>query len=88
VVIKLRAEKLGEHIHETVFMGVDKDHLQNAGKIVMNIGEWQMFGALLLMGAEQVKRHRQAQGLSYVDVEVLTDGWSPEDSARFREDPE
>jgi len=51
MVIKLRAEKLGEHIHETVFMGVDRDHLQNAGKIVMNIGEWQMFGALLLMGA-------------------------------------
>ena len=85
MVIKLRSEKRGEHIHETVFMGVDRDHLQNAGVIVMRIGEWQMFGALLLMGAEQVKKTRQSQGVDYLDVEVLQDGWSPKDSAKFEE---
>jgi hypothetical protein len=83
MVIKLRSKNIGDYIHETVFMGVDKDHLQNSGVIVMHVGEWQIFGSLLLMGADRMKAIRQYQGVDYVDVEILQDGWSPGDSAKF-----
>jgi hypothetical protein len=78
LVIKVRSEKLpGERIRDTIFIGEKGQTLQNAGSIILRVGEWQMFGALLLMGAEQVRRHRSPQGVE-PDVEVVTEGWKPE----------
>ena len=51
MIIRLRDKLLGRHCHTRVFIGVDQDHLQLSGNLVMEIGEWQLFGAALLMGA-------------------------------------
>ena len=57
MIIRLRDERKGPYIHSRVFMGEDEDHLKLTGKLVMDIGEWQLFGAALLMGAQQTKGH-------------------------------
>ena len=57
MIIKLRDEKIGELIHTRVFAGKDPDHLKLLGKLIMDIGEWQLLGAALLMGAAQTKGH-------------------------------
>lgn len=62
--LKLKAELLGEHVHEHVFVGPDRDHLALAGTLVMDIGQYQLFGAALLMGA------KKTQGLLTVESEV------------------
>ena len=78
MVIKLRAEPpRGDSIRATIFIGVDQYHLQHAGTLTLHDDEWTMFGALLVMGAEQVKKHRARQGLQ-PDVIVMTSGWSPD----------
>jgi len=57
MIIKLRDERQGNHIHTRVFMGEDEDHFKLTGRLVMDVGEWQLFGAALLLGAEQTKGH-------------------------------
>ena len=57
MVIKLRSELRGQHVREAVFGGPDREHLALLGNLTMNIGEWQLFGAALLMGAKQTKGH-------------------------------
>ena len=54
VIIRLRSERLGDHVHERVFAGVDQDHLKLLGTLVMDVGEWQTFGAALMLGAERM----------------------------------
>lgn len=54
MIIRLRGERKGESVHERVFMGTDGEHLELAGTLVMSIGEWQTFGAALLLGAKQM----------------------------------
>jgi hypothetical protein len=55
MIIKLRDERRGPHIHTRVFIGEDEDHLKLTGTLIMDVGEWQLFGAALLMGAQQTK---------------------------------
>jgi len=52
MVIRLRDELLGRHTHTRVFIGKDEEHLQLTGTLVMDIPEWQLFGATLLLGAK------------------------------------
>lgn len=54
-VIKILSERKGEHVHERVFVGPDRDHLALAGTLVFGIGEWQEFGACLLLGQERMR---------------------------------
>ena len=61
MIIKLRDERRGEHIHTRVFIGEDKDHLALSGTLVFRVGEWQLFGAALLLGMEQMKGHLTVQ---------------------------
>lgn len=51
-IIKLRSVRKGDHIHETMFMGEENRTLVNQGTLVMNIGDWQLFGAVFLLGAK------------------------------------
>lgn len=54
MIIKLRSEPAGpEHIHESVFIGTDADHLQLAGRLVLDVAQWQRFGVLLQLGAAE-----------------------------------
>ena len=53
VVIKLRSKRSGPHVHEDVFVGPDKDHMGLAGRLTFSVGEWQLFGAALKLGASK-----------------------------------
>lgn len=64
MIIKLRSELRGNHVHERVFVGPDADHLALAGKLVFHVGEWQSFGAVLLLGADQTRER----------INVITEG--------------
>ena len=55
IVFKLHSEKKGQHIHTTVFSGTEEGTFANCGTLIQNVGEWQFFGALLLLGARETK---------------------------------
>lgn len=57
MVIKLRSIRRGEHVHEGVFVGPDRDHLAFAGTLILRIGEWQLFEAALSLGAARTQGH-------------------------------
>jgi hypothetical protein len=51
---KLKSKRKGDHIHATIFIGEDADHLANAGKLIFRVGEWQLFGAALKLGSREL----------------------------------
>ena len=51
-VFKLRSTLKGKHIHTIIFSGNEGQTLANTGTLVQDIGEWQLFGALLGCGSE------------------------------------
>ena len=61
MIIRLRDERRGERVYMRVFIGEDEDHLELCGALYLNIGEWQLFGAALLLGAQQTKGHLEVQ---------------------------
>ena len=69
MIIKLRSERRGEHVHERVFVGPDEDHLALAGTLVFDVGQWQEFGAALMLGAAQM--HGNLVVSSPDDMEVV-----------------
>ncbi len=54
MIVKLKSERRGNHVHERVFVGPDPDHLALAGTLVFGVGQWQAFGAALGLGATQM----------------------------------
>ena len=50
--IKTRDKRVGDRILSQYFIGEDADHLQLAGELHLHIGEWQLLGAALLIGAK------------------------------------
>ncbi len=71
MIIRMRDERRGDHIHTRVFMGKDEDHLKLTGTLVMDVGEWQLFGAALLIGADQTKGHLV---IHYPDNKKIVEG--------------
>lgn len=55
--IKLRCEARGAHVHVDLFIGPDADHLALSGRLVFRVGEWQLFGAALLLGVDHMRNH-------------------------------
>jgi len=55
MIVKLSSELKGNRVHERVFVGPDKDHLALAGRLVFEMGQWQLFGAALGLGAERTQ---------------------------------
>lgn len=51
-VFKLRSVLKGKHIHTIIFSGNEGQTLANIGTLVQDVGEWQLFGALLKCGSE------------------------------------
>ena len=47
---KLRSELRGPHVNVDVFIG--EGHLAHVGRLTMLVGEWQLFGAALGLGAK------------------------------------
>ncbi len=71
-IFKFRSEKKVNHIHDTVFMGYEGRTLQNAGTIIFSdTGEWQWFGAMVLLGADKMNETSSR-------VKIINEGWSPE----------
>lgn len=65
MIIKLASiPRPGGMVAERVFVGEDLDSLQLAGTLNLRIGEWQLFGAALLLGAQKTKGN----------LEVITEG--------------
>ena len=71
--IKLRHEKLGDHIHTTVFAMWTDDKTettyQKLGNLVTSIGEYQLLWTALLIGQKKMQGH----------LTVQHEGWSPKD---------
>jgi len=80
MIIKLRSERRGAHVHERVFVGPDTAHLALAGVLIFGIGEWQAFGAALELGASQM--HGQVRVVFEGNKQVVE---SPTEAGR--EDP-
>lgn len=57
MIAKLKGQQKGDHIHAQVFMGPDRDHLACNGDLVFTVGEWQIFVASLLLGADRTQGH-------------------------------
>ena len=56
MIIKLRSERRGDHVHETIFAGPEENEtFHNCGTLVFGVGEWQLFGAALMLGARQTQ---------------------------------
>ena len=68
---KLRSELHGQHVRTTVFAGFGEEDitLANCGTLTMNVGEWQAFGVLLLLGADH--EPSPARVISEGDLEVV-----------------
>lgn len=75
MVIKLRSEKKGEHVYESVFIGPDEDYLALAGTLTMRVEEWWRFGRVLGAGAKLGELLLLAGGASGLDdVKVIFEG--------------
>lgn len=56
--LKLRLKRTANNqIHVTFFIGEAGQTLQNAGSILVHIGEWQLFGAAVLHGSKIMQKH-------------------------------
>lgn len=49
---KLRSRALGGHVLTTLFVGVDADHLQNSGDLVMGAEQWCVLTMVLSAGCQ------------------------------------
>ena len=74
MVIKIKSTRQGEHVHQRVFVGPDRERLALAGWLTMNVGEWQTFGAALLLGEARMAGVRRSQGVPFRDLEVILVG--------------
>jgi len=68
-ILKLRHERRGDHIHTTFFCGPRGQTLRNLGTLIMDIGEYQIIGAALLLGVDQLDGR----------LLIESEGWSPQD---------
>jgi hypothetical protein len=68
MIVKMVSDKRGDHIHTIFFMGMEGGTMANCGTLVQDIGEWQILGAAILLGAERTKGRLTA----------VTAGWTPE----------
>lgn len=62
--IKLRGLRRGDHVHCTVFMDHATGTYANLGTLIMRVGEFQFFGAMLYMARDAAK-----PGTFRIDIE-------------------
>ncbi len=55
LIIKLKSEWIDRHVHTAFFAGEEEQDLACLGGLMMNIGEWQVLGAALLLGADRMR---------------------------------
>ena len=69
MVYKTKAKKRGGHVHVRFYAGPDGEHLAYLGKLCFLVGEWRLFGAILLLGVDK----------SRPLAEVITEGFLSEE---------
>jgi len=52
MILRLRDKLEGERIRSTFYVGEPQGTLQNCGELLLYVGEWQLIGAALLLGAK------------------------------------
>ena len=58
MILKTRAELLGEHVHIDIFSAPRQGQtFANLGHLIMRVGEAQLFLTALLMGSKSMKNH-------------------------------
>jgi len=53
MILKLKLSCPGTHIRVEALMGEDEASLLRVGELLLNVGEWQLLGAALGLGAKQ-----------------------------------
>lgn len=71
MIVKLRSRRSGIHVIEDVYVGPDAEHLAKAGTLTLDVGQWQIFGAALRLGAGHT--HGQLEVILEGDQEVVQD---------------
>ncbi|MCU0913001.1 MAG: hypothetical protein MUC88_00385 [Planctomycetes bacterium] len=66
--IRIESEAKGGHVHMRVRAGETPGQLALCGLVIMTVGEWQLFGAALLLGAERMCGHL---GVELPDQDVV-----------------
>jgi hypothetical protein len=56
-VLKMVAKREGPHVKTTFFMGPENQTLANIGTLTQAMGEWQLFGVLILLGRDAVNKN-------------------------------
>lgn len=75
MVVKMKSMQEGNRVRETFFIGEEGFTLQNAGSLLLEIGEWQLLGAALLCSQEIVnKNYPRLKVICEGDKSVLTRG--------------
>jgi hypothetical protein len=75
-VFKLVSELKGNHVHTTVFSGKEDKTLANTGVLIQTVGEWQLFGALLKLGAVYNRATKQAVVVLFEGDEKIADEYT------------
>lgn len=57
MIIKLRSYPAGGRVHTRVFTDLDTGGYKQAGELEFGLGEWQLFGAALLIGQRFMSHH-------------------------------
>ena len=84
-IFKLRSAQYGELIHTTILSGNAGQTLANTGTLIQTMGDWQLFGAILKLGAESNKLIRKAVLVILDGDAKIIEGFS-KDEVEVRED--
>lgn len=67
MIFKLKSERIGNDlVKEQILVGEEEDerYMHEAGELLLHVGEWQEFGAVLLLGSTRTQGR----------VKVITEG--------------
>ena len=81
MILKIRSQRLGNHMHQVFFLGEVEGSLANLGKLTFTIDEWDRFREVLGAGAAQYKK-----SFFEIILEGETEPWS--EPAERRKVPE
>ena len=88
-IIKMRSVLKGEHVHTTFFQGQEGQTLHNVGTLCQRVGEWQLFGAMVLLGQDSVnENYPRVRVVSEGDKEIIDEFLYRDQEAESESKPE
>ena len=71
---KIRLERIdSKRVRAVFFFGVDEEHLQNSGNLVLTVGEWQNMAIALGLGLESMIQVGK-DGDRHVPMSIVIEG--------------